>query len=129
LTNDAWGTRAAHSNAGREGANVATGRLPEHEQRILDQMEADLRRDRRFHRRLRTLGVKRTLSVARIAAYRPRARTVALLVLVSVTLMVTGIRTSEPAVIWAFAGVWPLALFAAFRLLRRRARPWTRQRW
>jgi hypothetical protein len=112
-------------NAGREGANVATGRLPEHEQRILDQMEADLRRDRRFARRLRSPRAKRTLSVTRVADYRPRARTVAFLVLVAGALMVTGIRTSEPAVIWAFAGVWPIALFGVLRLLCRRAD----QRW
>jgi hypothetical protein len=32
---------------------------------------------------------------------------------------VTGIVTSEPAVIWAFAVVRPPTLFAAFRLLCR----------
>ncbi len=104
---------------------MATGRLPEHEQRILDEMEADLRRDRGLRRRLRTLGVKRTLSawVARVAHHRPRVWSVALLVLVSAILMVAGIRTWEPAVIWAFAAVWPLTLFGVFRLLCRWTEP------
>ncbi|MBK3623601.1 hypothetical protein JHN59_01830 [Streptomyces sp. MBT49] len=42
-----------------------------------------------------------------------------MLLAVSVTLMVYGITTSEPGVIWAFAAVWPLTLYTAFRLLRR----------
>jgi hypothetical protein len=33
--------------------------------------------------------------------------------------MVTGIVTSEPGVVWAFAAVWPVTLFAVFRLLCR----------
>ena len=41
----------------------------------------------------------------------------------SVVLMVAGIRTSDPAVIWAFAGVWPLTLLLAFRLLCRWSTP------
>lgn len=102
---------------------MATGRLPDHEQRILDQMEADLRRDRRLRRRLRTLRMKRRLNPARVADYQPRAATVALLSVVSVVLMVVGIRTSEPVVIWAFAALWPLTLFGVFRLLCRWTEP------
>lgn len=113
---------------------MATGRLPEHEQRILDQMEEELRGDRRFSRRLRKLGVRRRLGLTfltrltRPADHRPRTGTVVFSVLVSVSLLVAGICTSEPAVIWAFAGVWPLTLFGVLRLLRRRAAP-PRQRW
>ncbi|MEU6353657.1 DUF3040 domain-containing protein [Streptomyces sp. NPDC047072] len=106
---------------------MTTGRLPDHEQRILDDMERALRRDRRLDRRLRTLKVRRRpdLSgpVARVAGYRPHPLTAAVLLAVSITLMVIGIRTSDPAVIWTFAGVWPLTLFAGFRLLCRWSEP------
>lgn len=102
---------------------MSIGRLPEHEQHILDEIERTLRRDRRLDRRLRTLKVRRGLDVTRpltrVAAYRPRGWTVAALLTVAVALMVTGIMTSAPWAIWAFAGVWPVALFAAFRLLCR----------
>ncbi|WP_282700600.1 hypothetical protein [Streptomyces sp. CC219B] len=81
---------------------MAAGPLSAHEQRVLDALEADLRRDRRR---------------------RPRGSTVALLVLVSVCLMVAGIRTSAPAVIWTLAVVWPLTLVVAFRLLCRWTEP------
>ncbi|WP_033319333.1 DUF3040 domain-containing protein [Streptomyces yerevanensis] len=102
---------------------MATGRLPDREQRILDEMEVDLRRDRRLRRRLRTLRIKRRLNPARAADYQPRVPTVALLLSVSVVLMVAGIRTSEPVVIWAFAVLWPLTLFGVFRLLCRWTEP------
>ncbi|MFG2026587.1 DUF3040 domain-containing protein [Streptomyces sp. NPDC048825] len=102
---------------------MATGRLPDREQRILEDIEADLRRDRRLRRRLRTLRIKRRLNPAWIADYRPRVPTVALLLAMSVVLMVVGIRTSEPAVIWAFAALWPLTLFGLFRLLCRWTEP------
>ncbi|WP_328773490.1 DUF3040 domain-containing protein [Streptomyces sp. NBC_00286] len=102
---------------------MATGRLPDHEQRILDAMEADLRRDRRLRRRLRTVRIKRRLNPARVADYQPRVPTVALLLSLSVLLMVLGIRTSEPVVIWAFAALWPPTLFGVFRLLCRWTEP------
>ncbi|MBQ1099563.1 DUF3040 domain-containing protein [Streptomyces sp. b94] len=98
---------------------MSIGRLPEHEQRVLDEVERALRRDRRLDRRLRTLRLGRRPGLGRLAAYRPRTLTVLLLFALSVTLMVTGIVTSEPGVIWAFAVVWPVTLFAAFRLLCR----------
>ncbi|MFG3074483.1 DUF3040 domain-containing protein [Streptomyces sp. NPDC048225] len=98
---------------------MSIGRLPDHEQRILDEIERALRLDRRLDRRLRTLRVRRCPDPARPAAHRPRAVTVLLLLAVSVTLMVLGIVSSAPGVIWAFAGVWPVTLFAAFRLLCR----------
>jgi hypothetical protein len=98
---------------------VTTGRLPDHEQRILDEIERALRRDRRLDRRLRTLRPRRRPDLTRVAAYRPRLRTVVALLALSVALMVAGIVTSEPGVIWAFAAVWPVTLFAVFRLLCR----------
>lgn len=102
---------------------MSIGRLPDHEQHILDEIERTLRRDRRLDRRLRTLKVRRGPDaprlLRRVAAYRPRGWTVAALLAVSVTLMVTGIVTSAPWAIWAFAAVWPGTLFAAFRLLCR----------
>ncbi|MER6623838.1 DUF3040 domain-containing protein [Streptomyces sp. NPDC000931] len=102
---------------------MSIGRLPDHEQHILDEIERALGRDRRLARRLRTLRVRRgpdvTRLTARIASWRPRGRTVAFLLAVSVALMVTGVVTSAPWAIWAFAAVWPPTLFAAFRLLCR----------
>jgi hypothetical protein len=100
---------------------VTTGPLHDDERHILDEMERALRRDRRLDRRMRTLGRRRRRRpvLARVAGYRPRPWTVALLLVVSVALMAAGIDTSEPAVIWAFAAVWPVTLYAAFRLLRK----------
>ncbi|GGY15531.1 DUF3040 domain-containing protein [Streptomyces djakartensis] len=102
---------------------MSIGRLPDHEQRILDEMERALRRDRRLDRRMRTLRLSRLPDPARLlvrlSAYRPRVWTVAVLLAVSTGLMVAGIVTSAPGVIWAFAALWPVALFAAFRLLCR----------
>ncbi|MFI6037243.1 DUF3040 domain-containing protein [Streptomyces sp. NPDC051315] len=94
---------------------MATGRLSDDERRVLAEMERALRRDRRLDRRLRTLRWRPGLS--RLASYTPRPLTVALLLAVSVALMVAGITTSAPAVIWAFAAIWPPTLYAAFRLL------------
>ncbi|MEU9392911.1 hypothetical protein AB0D86_23275 [Streptomyces sp. NPDC048324] len=44
---------------------------------------------------------------------------VTLLGAASLFLLVVGIRTSKPGVIWAFAAVWPLPLLQGFRLLCR----------
>ncbi|WP_324786870.1 DUF3040 domain-containing protein [Streptomyces sp. H51] len=98
---------------------MSTSRLPEHEQRILDEMERMLRRDRRLNRRLRTLRPRRRPLLRRVVAYRPRLLTVAALLALSLGLMVTGTTTSQPGLIWAFAAVWPVTLFAGFRLLCR----------
>lgn len=98
---------------------MSIGRLPDHEQRILDEVERALRRDRRLDRRLRTLRLRRRPDLTRLTAYRPHGLTVLLLLALSVTLMVTGIATSQPGVIWAFGAVWPWTLFAVFRLLCR----------
>ncbi|MDQ1049631.1 DUF3040 domain-containing protein [Streptomyces sp. V4I2] len=98
---------------------MTTSRLPDHEQRILDEMERALRRDRRLERRMRTLRPRRPSVLSRLAHWRPPTLIVALLVGVSTGLMVTGIRTSDPGVIWAFAAVWPPTLYSVFRLLCR----------
>ena len=98
---------------------MATGRLPDHEQRILDEVERALRRDRRLERRLRTHRLRRCPDLSRVTHYRPHVLTVGLLLTVSTTLLVLGIATSRPAVVWAFAAVWPLTLFASFRLVCR----------
>ncbi|GAA3779880.1 DUF3040 domain-containing protein [Streptomyces phyllanthi] len=98
---------------------MTTGRLPDHEQRALEQIEAALRRDRRLDRRLRTLRLRRCPDLAPIAAYRPRVGTVGIWLTLSVTLMILGIRTSEPWLIWTFAAVWPVTLYGVFRLLCR----------
>ncbi|NEY36566.1 DUF3040 domain-containing protein [Streptomyces sp. PRKS01-65] len=98
---------------------MTADRLTAHERRVLAELERELRRDRGLDRRMRTFRPGPRSLPGRVAAYRPRGRTVALLFAVSVTLMVSGIVTSEPVVIWAFAVVWPVTLCAAFRLLCR----------
>ncbi len=98
---------------------MATGRLPDHEQRILDEVERALRRDRRLERRRRMHRLRRCPDLSRVTHYRPHVLTVGLLLTVSTTLLVLGIVTSRPAVVWAFAAVWPLTLFASFRLVCR----------
>ncbi|MGX1274191.1 DUF3040 domain-containing protein [Streptomyces phaeoluteigriseus] len=92
---------------------MAASRLSDQEQRALEEIERALSRDRRLDQRLRTFSPP---------PRRPRVRTAAALLAVSVTLMVTGIVTSEPGVIWAFAAVWPVTLLTVFRLLCR----WTK---
>ncbi|MFF8730930.1 DUF3040 domain-containing protein [Streptomyces sp. NPDC015171] len=87
-------------------------RLSPREQLALLRMEADLRQDRRFVRRM---------GAARHRVWLPVA--VLLLALASVFVAVMGIRTSDPALLGCFAALWPLTLFQAFRLLRRAARP------
>ncbi len=98
---------------------MTIGRLSAREQRVLDEVERALRHDRRLDRRLRTMRLSRLPDLSRLAACRPRPLTTALLLAVSLTLMATGIATSVPGVIWAFALSWPVTLFAVFRLLCR----------
>jgi hypothetical protein len=105
---------------------VTTGPLRDDEQRILAGMERALRRDRRLDRRLRTMGRPRRIPpVPRWWRCRPRvhAVTVVVLLVASVALMAAGIATSEPAVIWTFAAVWPVTLYSVFRLLCRWTEP------
>jgi hypothetical protein len=81
-------------------------RLSHRELLILHDIEHALRRDRRFVRVMRA---------SRRSAWLPTS--VALLGVASVFLVVVGIHTSDPAVIWAFAGIWPCTLVQVFRLL------------
>ncbi|GAA1008336.1 hypothetical protein STXM2123_4525 [Streptomyces sp. F-3] len=103
---------------------MSTRRLSDHEQRILNEIERALSRDRRLARRLRSQQRSRWRAfLSRIVAYAPRAWTVVALLAVSMILLAAGIVTSAPAVIWAFAVMWPVALFAVFRLLCRWTEP------
>ncbi|MGW7257373.1 DUF3040 domain-containing protein [Streptomyces sp. NPDC054834] len=82
--------------------------LTTHERLALLRMEAELRRDRRLARRM--------------SAPRPRVwlpLTAAVLMCASIALGVLGFRTSDPALVWGFAVVWPLTLLTGFRLLCR----------
>ncbi|MEU9208006.1 DUF3040 domain-containing protein [Streptomyces sp. NPDC048415] len=90
----------------------STTRLSLRERLILKHIETELRRDRRLQRTLRAPGRDPWLPTA-----------VTLLGVASAFLMVVGIRTSDPAVIWAFAALWPLTLLQAFRLLCRWSKP------
>ncbi len=96
---------------------MTTGPLHDDERHQLDEMERALRRDRRLARRMRRLGRRRRPLLSRVAHYRPHPWTVAVLMVISVGLVAAGIDTSEPAVIWAFAALWPVTLYSAFRLL------------
>ncbi|MEU1266377.1 DUF3040 domain-containing protein [Streptomyces cellulosae] len=102
---------------------MSLGRLPEHEQHILDEIERSLRRDRRLNRLMRGRRTRRGPGLRRLAARvtrrAPRGRTVALLAVVAVALMVTGLVTAAPWAIWTFAVVWPVVVFMGFRLLSR----------
>jgi hypothetical protein len=91
--------------------------LSPHERLTLRYIEAELRGDRRLARRMRRRGSRVWLPLS-----------VAALACASLVLIVLGIRTSDPAVIWCFAALWPLTLLQAFRLLCR-AVPRMRSRW
>ncbi|MES4891632.1 DUF3040 domain-containing protein [Streptomyces sp. NPDC096012] len=83
-------------------------RLSPRERLTLLRIEADLRQDRRFARRMGAARRGRRLPVA-----------VLLLGAASVFVAVMGIRSSDPSLLWCFAVLWPLTLFQAFRLLCR----------
>lgn len=85
--------------------------LSPHERLTLRHIEADLGVDRRLVRRMGRL--------RRPRQWRLLAVSVAMLTCTSLFLAVLGIRTSDPAVIWTFAALWPLTLLQAFRLLCR----------
>lgn len=96
-------------------------RLSARERIILGEIERALRRDRRLVKAMRPSSPSRPARrPARHAVWLPVA--VALLAGVSITLIVVGVRTSRPAAIWAFAALWPVTLWLAFRLFR----PWGR---
>ncbi|MEU3826691.1 DUF3040 domain-containing protein [Streptomyces sp. SID486] len=92
-------------------------RLSARERLALLQIEANLGQDRRFARRM---------GAARQGLWLPVA--VLLLVAASVFVAVMGILTSDPALLWCFALLWPVTLFQAFRLLCRAGRPRARPR-
>nr|WP_203621634.1 DUF3040 domain-containing protein [Streptomyces sp. SID8499] len=89
----------------------------------MDEIERALNRDRRLARQLRTVGPRRRPDLSRVAGYAPHPMTVVVLLAVALGLLAAGIVTSRVGVVWAFAAVWPVALFAGFRLLCRR---WSR---
>ncbi|MFD8303582.1 DUF3040 domain-containing protein [Streptomyces sp. NPDC059690] len=89
-------------------------RLSLRERFILKDIERRLRHDPRLRRRMRAGSGGRSL-------WLPLA--VTLSGATSLFLLVVGIRTSDPGVIWAFAGLWPLTLIQGFRLLCRWTEP------
>jgi hypothetical protein len=93
-------------------------RLSIRDRLVLKHIETEMRRDRRRNLTPRAGPAVRTPDRD---PWLPAA--VGLLGAVSVFLMVLGIRTSDPAVIWAFAVLWPVTLLQAFRLLCRWSRP------
>ncbi|MBW8792369.1 MAG: DUF3040 domain-containing protein [Streptomyces sp.] len=85
--------------------------LSPHERLALWGIEAGLRQDRRLVRRMRH-PVSRP---ARLPV------SVAALTCVSLLLLVTGILTSDLAVLWCLVALWPVTVLLAFRMLRRAA--------
>ncbi|MEV5956497.1 DUF3040 domain-containing protein [Streptomyces sp. NPDC051987] len=86
-------------------------RLSPYERLALMRIEAHLRRDRRFARRM---GVRRARSRLWPALL--------LLAAASTVLAVVGVRTSDPVALWGFAVAWPLTLVQGARLLCRACR-------
>ncbi|MCZ0978547.1 DUF3040 domain-containing protein [Streptomyces diastatochromogenes] len=100
--------------------------LSRQEQRILDDIERDLRADQLLDRRLRTLrrGIRPWTPRAprkdrrRLRGLGPRATV--LLGAVCAVLFVRAVGTSSLALIWAFAAVWVLTLGCLLLLVVRR---------
>lgn len=116
-----WSTVCRRGSAGTVSAatpgysvGVDDPPLSVSERFILKDIERRLRRDPRLRHRMR-------------AGRRVRSHwlplAVTLLGAASLFLLVVGIRTSDPLVIWAFAGLWPLTLVQVFRLLCRWTEP------
>jgi hypothetical protein len=83
--------------------------VPSHERLSLGRIEAEFRQDRRLARRLRHPA-------------RPwLPLSVAALTCASLLLLVVGILSSDSAVLWCLAALWPTTLLLAFRMLRRPA--------
>jgi hypothetical protein len=86
--------------------------LSAQERLTLLRIEAELRRDRRLARRMNASPPRRVwLSL-----------TVAVLMCASAVLGILGIRTADPALVRAFAVLWPITVLAAFGLLCRATR-------
>ncbi|MGW4699671.1 DUF3040 domain-containing protein [Streptomyces sp. NPDC004285] len=98
-------------------------RLTAHERRVLAEIEEALERDVSLARRLRTMRPPR-LSAPSVAGTRRRlpALGIAGLGAVTLTLLVLAVATEAPALIWAFAAVWVLTLFALLIVIVRRIR-------
>ena len=101
-------------------------RLSPRERLALLEIEARLRQDRGFARRM---GEDPQVRGRRGGARRGRTRRriwlptgVLLLAMASAFSAVMGIRTADSGLLWCFAVLWPLTLFQAFRLLCRSAR-------
>lgn len=101
---------------------MAAGRLPEREQRILDEMEAVLRHDHGLNRRLRTVRVTWRMRSAWTESIMGRGLLITMLTMTSLILLGVGIQTASPGVIWAFAAIWPLSLLGFMGLYKRRAK-------
>jgi hypothetical protein len=93
--------------------------LSPHERLALRRMEAELSADRRLTRRMRHHMNRR---LRRPVSRRWLPLSTAALLSASVFLVVMGVRTSDPAVLWCFAVLWPLTLLQGFRLLCRAGR-------
>ncbi|MGW3071590.1 DUF3040 domain-containing protein [Kitasatospora sp. NPDC001132] len=79
-------------------------------------IERGLRRDRALDARLRGFGLGlRARGWELMRGVRPRA--VLGLALLSLGLLVAGLRTSSAPVLWAFSGCWALTLAIAFAVL------------
>lgn len=86
------------------------------ERAVLLGIERDLRRDRALDARLRGLGLGLRGRVWQaMAGVRPR--TVLALALLSLGLLVAGLRTAAAPLFWAFTGCWALTLAIAFAVL------------
>ncbi len=85
--------------------------LSEREQQILQQVEAALRQDERFDRRMQSLGQgrKHRLRTVRLSP----GRSLTLLCMLSMSLMIAAAITSNTPLIVAFAAVWGVNLAVA----------------
>ncbi|MFI9827076.1 DUF3040 domain-containing protein [Streptomyces sp. NPDC051913] len=97
--------------------------LSPHERLTLRRIEAELSGDRRLTRRMCRL-LHQPAGRPHHRAGRPVPRralplSTAALLSASVFLVVMGVRTSDPVLLWCFAALWPLTLLQAFRLLCR----------
>ncbi|CAL2058729.1 DUF3040 domain-containing protein [Streptomyces sp. TR1341] len=95
-------------------------RLSPRERLALLEIEAHLREDRGFARRMGGGAHRERADRAHRRIWLPTG--VLLLALASAFCAVMGIRTADPGLLWCFAVLWPLTLFQAFRLLCRLAR-------
>ncbi|MFH8342121.1 DUF3040 domain-containing protein [Streptomyces sp. AM6-12] len=95
-------------------------RLSPRERLALLEIEAHLRQDRGFVRRMGGGAHRERGARAHRRIWLPTG--VLLLTLASAFCAVMGIRTSDPGLLWCFAVLWPLTLFQTFRLLCRLAR-------